>query len=811
MIRLHVFGVPEVHLHRKVVRSFRTSRIPALLLFLARQRRRVATRAQICEALWPETNDTAARQSLRQTILLVKKLDPNLIQTTGQDIVELGAEVSTDWEEASLWHRTIQRQDTSGSIARARTRLQALIDCPIGIGIPDDWVHEWNLDWGASTADLGNGSLPVPRLRVAPLDEKDEFFGRTGELSQLVSLLEGTHLPWITITGIGGIGKSALLRKVANRTDLPCILLDASGMDEHVPGLNLLARALEIVSHPQSLFDKVRETLDSYPEVVLLLDSIDLITDRTRLYEALGRIQAVCPHVRVLAASRLSCEVENEVTVNLGPLSEEDAIHYFTAMMVLSNGAFSEWTQPEVKSLTDELDRVPLALRWAATELSHLPPENFLQRIRSTDSPIHKVLSWSWDRLGVVEKEFLLRLNLFSSDIPVDWVREDLESSPRLVAGGWLRTTPGLESRHVGIAFDSIRDFLSELEPPSAKREIWHATIVAEALYHHAFRMIGPLQPKQLLWFESISHEWERSFDVLWDAREYQHYARLVCGCYTGCLHLGMLDRFRYRIEKALSVASELPTSIRALLFARSGAAFRNMGFGLKGVQLFKEALEIADPTEDVWAFAYASTYLGASFLDGDPEVGIQVEQARFHLEKALSAWRSQNEPLWACHTEGHMVFCSQEAGDLATARSLLQDLIPRYAQIGSPLAIATYQLNLAKISSLGGDIEAADKECRVALDLFEEHQSFSDHQFALLHLAHCRYRLGRYEDAVRLLALFRRRGRGRDNDLPARLQEQLTNTLKGLESVVLSQTKDSLEAEGENAVSYRDCLTLQA
>ncbi len=808
MIRLHVFGVPEVHIHGKSIRSFRTSRIPALLLFLAKQRRRVATRAHICEALWPDTNDTAARQSLRQTISLVRKIDPKLVQTTGQDIVELGAEVSTDWDEASLWRRTVERKENSASVARARTRLQSLINHPIGVGVPDDWVHEWNLDWEASTESFREASLPVPKLRFTLDQQPRDFFGRTEELNQLVSLLEGTHLPWITVTGIGGIGKSALLRKVAGKTNLPCLLLDASGMDENVPGLNLLARALEVVSRPESLFDEVRDTLDSYPEVVLLLDSIDLIAGRSKLFEALERVQSVCPHVRVLAASRLSCEVPNEITVNLGPLDEEDAIRYFTGAMILSQGAFTEWTTKDVKALTKELDRVPLALRWAASELSHLPVKDFMERIRSTDSPIHKVLSWSWDRLGAVEREFLLRLNLFSSNIPVDWVQEDLEASPRLVAGGWLRTSPGLESRHIGIAFDSIRDFLSDLEPPSTKRDIWHATVVAEALYHHAFRMIGPLQPKQLLWFESISHEWERSFDVLWNAGEYEHYAQLVCGCYTGCLHLGMLDRFQARIEKALSVASELPISIRALLLGRAGAAFRNMGMGLKGVQLFKEALTIADPAEDTWAFAYASTYLGASYLDADPEVGIQLDQARSHLEKALSAWRSLNEPLWACHTEGHMVFCSQEAGDLATARSLLQDLISRYSQIGSPLATATYQLNLAKISYLGGDLEAADKESQLALDLFEEHRSFSDHQFALLQLAQCRHRLGWHDDAIRLLALFRQRGRGRVQDLPARLQDQLTNTLTRLESVPLTQSRDSLEAEGENAVSYRDCLT---
>ncbi|MCS7065845.1 MAG: hypothetical protein NZL85_06155, partial [Fimbriimonadales bacterium] len=228
----------------------------------------------------------------------------------------------------------------------------------------------------------------LPRPRAFP-HIRTRFFGRETEMEAIGARLTQPGVACVTITGLGGVGKTRLALEIAQR-------LQAEGIFTPI-WVPLLA-----VSHPHQLLGAIAESMGLpptrdlltqlkavfawLPNPLLVLDNFEhLLPDGAKVVAEL--LQAV-PALRCLVTSRLPLQLSVEHIYPLLPLTciesvECPALQLFAdrARQVAHDFRLTEGNLPVVQSLCRQLDGIPLALELAAARLNVLSPSQMLAHI----------------------------------------------------------------------------------------------------------------------------------------------------------------------------------------------------------------------------------------------------------------------------------------------------------------------------------------------------------------------------------------------------------------------------------------------
>jgi predicted ATPase len=209
-----------------------------------------------------------------------------------------------------------------------------------------------------------------------------DLIGREEELQQLLARLATRRL--VTLTGPGGIGKTALAQvaaaRLAGEFDLGSRTVDLTVVDDADQVSGSIAAQLGFATF---------ETLVSSPveqPVLLLVDNCEHVVEPAA--GAIAALLASCEAPRVLATSRSPLGLPGESLVVLGPLPVPDTDDAETAAVrLLSDRAadagvtLAEDQRAPVAQLCRELDGVPLALEVAAARLRTMTAEEILARL----------------------------------------------------------------------------------------------------------------------------------------------------------------------------------------------------------------------------------------------------------------------------------------------------------------------------------------------------------------------------------------------------------------------------------------------
>lgn len=278
---------------------------------------------------------------------------------------------------------------------------------------------------------LGAGivSLPLPRTSLV---------GREESVKQVRKLL-GIHR-LVTVTGVGGCGKTRLAIEVAYR-EVPSHpdgvwFVDLSAIADAValPGTIASALRLGIVPDVDPL-DQIATYLA--PRVALLVvDNCEHLVDEVA--ERLDVLLARCPQLTVLATSRETIGIDGELPWKIPSLtagSDEAAVQLFIDRAA-SVGVTIHETESTVGLLADiaqRLDGIPLAIELAAartqsldlTEIRDLLDDRFrllsggARRSRQRQATLEGAVQWSYDLLSDAEREMLEVLSVFQGGFAI--------------------------------------------------------------------------------------------------------------------------------------------------------------------------------------------------------------------------------------------------------------------------------------------------------------------------------------------------------------------------------------------------------
>ncbi|RHW26317.1 LuxR family transcriptional regulator [Nocardioides immobilis] len=288
----------------------------------------------------------------------------------------------------------------------------------------------------------------APAARSSLPAELTEFVGRRQDRADVRRLLTEARL--VTLTGLGGVGKTRLALRVA--ADLQRAMHDGVCFvplaELSSPELIPEATATALGIHDRSSeFGTIR--LTEYlrdRELLLVLDNCEhLIDDCAILADTLLR---TCPGLHVLATSREPLRIAGEVIRPVTPLSIPDSATELTTLQdyeavrlfvervrqVAPGFELDGENRAAVLEICRHLEGIPLALELAATRLRATSPGELLTRLRdhwqlldlgSRNAPErHRTMSacteWSYAQCTPAEAGLWERLSVFAGRVEMD-------------------------------------------------------------------------------------------------------------------------------------------------------------------------------------------------------------------------------------------------------------------------------------------------------------------------------------------------------------------------------------------------------
>ena len=283
------------------------------------------------------------------------------------------------------------------------------------------------------------------------------FVGREVEVGRLCALV-GDH-SLVTLTGVGGVGKTRLAIEVA--AEAAQVFPDGVWLCELAPVTDptavseTLAATLDVRPFPgRALDDTVLEYL-APKRLLMVLDNCEHLL--AAVAELVDMILKRCPRVAVLATSREGLALPGEQIVAVpalelpqvdaapGVIGQAEAVRLFCDRAVAANADFAltPRNSTPVAQLCRRLDGIPLAIELAAARVRSLSPEDLVSRLdqrfklltRGSRASLERhqtlrnAIDWSYDLLGEPERVLLRRMSVFAGSF-------DLAAAEAVVSGG---------------------------------------------------------------------------------------------------------------------------------------------------------------------------------------------------------------------------------------------------------------------------------------------------------------------------------------------------------------------------------------
>jgi predicted ATPase len=279
---------------------------------------------------------------------------------------------------------------------------------------------------------------PLRALDVSPGNLRaatTSFIGRESEVAELQAAVKAHRL--MTLTGVGGVGKTRLALEVAARLadEFPdgVWFFDLAAVADPAAVPDAVAAVLGIIQQPgKSVANSVAAALEGRVRL-LVFDNCEHVVDSVAdLVEA---ILAASATVTILATSREGLGVSEEqlwrvpsLDVNSG--TESAAVNLFVdrAQSVVSDFSLAQPGEADaVVEICRRLDGIPLAIELAASRMASMTAievrDRLDQRFRllvgsrrglARHQTLRHAVAWSYDHLDGAEKPLLERCSVFA-------------------------------------------------------------------------------------------------------------------------------------------------------------------------------------------------------------------------------------------------------------------------------------------------------------------------------------------------------------------------------------------------------------
>ena len=612
-------------------------------------------------------------------------------------------------------------------------------------------------------------TIPVPGSTL-PSPPPTPLVGRERELTQISDLLGNPEVRLLTLTGIGGVGKTRLALAAARAAlavdQFPdgVAYVALAPLNDSALVVSTIARSLGLREEQgQSATDALRAHL-LQKRTLLVLDNFE------HLLEAAGEVAHLieaCTDLVVLATSRAPLRVRGEQEYPVPPLALPSSTQNLRLEEVLgtpsgrlfveraraASPAFALTTENAgaVAAICWRLAGLPLALELAAARVRLLSPASLLMRLDralstgwTRDLPerqrtMSATLDWSHDLLCKSERMLFRRLSIFYGGFTLGAAEavgaaDDLGTEAVLDLLGELvdqslvtvqRSTEGGEVRYGML--EPVRQYAHEKLEESGEAGVVgrsHASFFL-ALAERAYPEL--MGARQVDWLERLDQDHGNLMAaVSWalDTGDAETAARLGLALWLFWMIRGYQREGRRWMEALL--AFDLSPALRAKVLVSVASLAYGYGDYEWCERYSEESLELSRQLGDTLRVAWAEFGLGVASLSKADH-----ESATPHLQESLRSFREIGEDFGVARATICLGMVALMRGNLSRATEAFEEGLTVARRIGDKTGACITLYNLAQVFLSRGDHDHA-------ATLFEEGVTLSEQVADRANVAYC-------------------------------------------------------------------------
>jgi predicted ATPase/transcriptional regulator with XRE-family HTH domain len=610
--------------------------------------------------------------------------------------------------------------------------------------------------FGQSTSSGTVAALPQHNL-PAPTTQ---LFGRDAVMNDLCSQLMSPDVRLLTLTGMGGIGKTRLAIEVARKLSdgFPhgVMYVPLGEISEPVFVIDHLARSFNIeLSGKTTPLQTLIEHLSSR-QLLLVLDNFEHLLEAA---SQLGELLSAAPLLKVLVTSRVVLNLYGEHQFSVPPLdtpaqpeasippqqlAQQPAVALFVARARAVQREFklTEDNAPTIAAICSRLEGLPLALELAAARLRLLSPAALLARLdqrltllstqaRDVDArhrSLRATIDWSYHLLEPAEQHLFRWISLFPggctqeaaealAEMDKSTIFEQMES---LLDKSLILQRTGKDGHLRFTMLETLREYA--FERFSDVEALHH---VRQAQYRYYLSVLEVLRPqldgeKQVEALDYLESEQDTLRVLLkWSSAEQPTLMRRLCVFIWKFWHLrGHIREARYWLDQALlpglsNQASKTDYAGYAELLYADGTFAYLSGDHETAYQQLNAALNIQQQLEDEVSIASTLVILGNLAWDRS-----QLDTAVQHYQQALELAGTNENRLIQARALNNLGGLYWQRDDLTQAVEYLQATLGLWQQLGNQAGAAQTLSNLANVVLKRREYEQAEKFYHESLTL---------------------------------------------------------------------------------------------
>jgi len=641
---------------------------------------------------------------------------------------------------------------------------------------------------------IAGSALPTSSTLTRPPNNltsvSSPLFGRDSDIAQIEVLLKRKDVRLLTLTGVGGTGKTRLAQAVAHRIlgEYPdgAFLIELAPITDPDLLVFTVAQPLGVKeAGGRGLADCLKDHLRGR-QMLLVLDNFEQILSAAPF---VADLVACSPRLQVLVTSRARLHLSHEHEFTVQPLAlppidatgfseliEYSAIKLFVdrARAVKQTFALTDENARTVADVCVRLDGLPLAIELAAARIRVLGAHAIRRRLEhrlqlltggARDLPrrqqtMRATVEWSFDLLDAPERRLFWRLAVFAGGFTLDAAEIVCAQAPADLATGVLDGVASLVDKSLLVQTEQpdgesrfrllevVREYALEALEASGEANALRETharyflALAEEAEPHL------LETNSVPWLDRLEHEHDNLRAALhWSIEHDPTTSLRLSGAlqYFWLFH-GHLTEGRKWLDLALRRSPPADHGRSKALFG-AGQLARIQGDYRSAYEFYRQSVAASATTQDKRQVALSNEGLGSvvAFLHGD------LVAARALFKEALLIGRELGDERVIATSLNNLAELERAEGHYAEARPLYEEALSLHLQKGDKEGQSICLCNLGALSYYEGDFAAACSHYAKALEAAVRLSNRIDIAIALDGFAAILGRRGRFEQAVQL------------------------------------------------------------